>query len=73
MGWIGNTLRKNEHWIGIRREQKGRKAEANLEKDGFVGSRKMAAKQGARLRGWRLVESDGDVAQMPHVPNGTKG
>jgi hypothetical protein len=41
MGWIGKTLRGKKHWIGIRREQKGRKAEANLEKDGFVRSRKM--------------------------------
>jgi len=41
MEWIRHTLRKNNHWIEIRREQKGKKAEANLGKDRFVGSRKM--------------------------------
>jgi hypothetical protein len=32
---------KNKYWIGIRREQKERKAETNVEKDRFVGSTKI--------------------------------
>jgi hypothetical protein len=51
--WIGHTLRKTKYWIGIRREQKERKAEENLEKDRFVGSRKMQQnmEQGCKVSG----------------------
>jgi hypothetical protein len=71
--WIGHTLRKNKHWIGIRGGQKGRRAKANVEKGPFCRKQKNAAKQGVRLRCWRLVQLDGDAAQMPHIPNGTNG
>jgi hypothetical protein len=31
------------------------------------------AKRAARMKGLRVTESDGDVSQMPYVPNGMKG
>jgi hypothetical protein len=46
--------------------------EANLEKDSSGGSMKLR-QNGARLRGWRAAESDGDASQVSYVPNGTKG
>ena len=39
----------------------------------FCRKQENAAKHGAKLRYWREVGSDGDAAQMPHIPNGTKG
>ena len=54
----------------------GAKGEEDRSKPGkgpFCRKQEYAAKQGARLRAWRLGESDGDAAQMSHVPNGTKG
>jgi len=56
-----------------RQGAEGEEGRSKPGKGPFCRKQENAAKQGARLRGWRLVESDGDAAQMPHVPNGTKG
>ena len=38
----------------------------------FQRKQENAVKYGARLRGWRTTESDGDASQMSYVPNGSK-
>jgi hypothetical protein len=50
--------------------QKERKTEAG--KGLFWRKQENVAKHGARLRGWKATQSDGDAARMPCVPNGKK-
>ena len=64
---------KNEHWIGVLREQDGGGRPKKYWTRTVLEEAGKCSKTWARLRGWWAIGSDGNASQMPYVPNGTKG
>jgi len=64
---------KRKHWIGIRREPEGEVDRSKPGKGLLWRKHENEAKHGARFRGWRATESNGDASQMIYAPSGKKG
>jgi len=70
---MGLNPLKNRLWIGIHRELEGEGRQKQTWKGPFWRKQENAAKRGMRLRGWRVIDSDGDAPKMPCAPKRTKG